>query len=86
MGYEGHGRRVEIGSVDSTYSRAANPALFELCCRWTGEMQGLLTAGKVKHHPFREVEGGWRGIVDGLAALQRGEVRAQKLVVRISDS
>ena len=86
MGYEGHGYRVQIGTKDETYSRDANPVMFAICCRWAVAMQKLLDAGKLKHHPVRQLDGRWDAIIEGLDMLKRGEVRGHKLVVRIADA
>ncbi|KAH8820159.1 hypothetical protein F5884DRAFT_763061 [Xylogone sp. PMI_703] len=69
----------------STYSREANHALFTMVANWAAEMQSALDRGLIRAHPVREVPGGWEGIITGLNELRRGEVRGQKLVVRISD-
>jgi hypothetical protein len=82
MGYEGLGVRIDLGPT--SYSRDANQELFEVTTRVAGEMQVLLDADLIKTHPVRQVPGQWDGILDGLAMLQRGEVRGQKLVVRIA--
>ena len=83
MGYEGLGVRIDLGAT--SYSREANQELFDVTVQVTGEMQALLDANMVKPHPVREVTGQqWEGIADGLGMLQRGEVRGQKLVVRIA--
>lgn len=83
MGYEILGDRVDLGP-SSTYSREASPMCVEIGRVWVGEMQSLLDRGLVKPHPIREVQGKWDGIINGLVMLQRGEVRGEKLVVRIS--
>jgi hypothetical protein len=49
-------------------------------------MQKLLDAGKLKHHPVRQLDGRWDAIIEGLDMLKRGEVRGHKLVVRIADA
>ncbi|KAI0097729.1 putative alcohol dehydrogenase [Nemania sp. FL0031] len=67
-----------------TYTRKANPALAELLHHWASGIQCLLSTGSIRHHPFREVEDGWNGILKGLCALQKGEVRREKLVIRIA--
>lgn len=82
MGFEGLGIKIDLGP--SSYSRNANPALHEICCTRAKDIQAVLDAGLIKPHPIREVPGQWQGIIDGLAMLQRGEVRGQKLVVRVS--
>lgn len=98
-GYEGLGRRVSLGpaptnidtgdvggSVEATYSREANPVLFDITQRWTREVQALLDKGLLKPHPVREVTDGddWGSrIVNGLVELQNGAVRGQKLAVRV---
>ncbi|KUI66546.1 Enoyl reductase LovC [Cytospora mali] len=81
MGYECIGLDVDLGPT--VYSRKANPRLFEITAEWAKEMQWALDRGLVKPHPIREVTGGWNGIIDGLIALQKGEVKGEKLVVRI---
>jgi hypothetical protein len=86
MGYEGHGNPVQVGTGLTAYSRPANPTLFALCCNWTVEMQKLLDMGKIKHHPVKELDGRWDGIIKGLSMLKRGEVKGHKLVVRIAVS
>lgn len=84
MGFEGLGVRVDLGPKAATYSREANQELFGVCARWATEMQSLVDAERVKPHPVREAAGQWDGIIKGLGMLQRGEVRGQKLVVRIA--
>lgn len=83
MAFEGHGRDMIVD--DPTYSRKASPVLFELCERWAVEVQNLVDAGRLKSHPLREVEGGsWDCVISGLAMLQKGGVRGEKLAVKIA--
>jgi NADPH:quinone reductase-like Zn-dependent oxidoreductase len=82
MGYEGLGVSVDLGATP--YSRNANQQLFEVTARVTAEMQNVINDGLVKPHPIKEIPGKWEGIVKGLGLIQRGEVRGQKLVVRIA--
>jgi NADPH:quinone reductase-like Zn-dependent oxidoreductase len=82
MGYEGLGVDVDLGST--LYSRKANDGLFAITAQVAAEMQMIVDAGLVKPHPVKEITGDWDGIVNGLGMLQRGEVRGQKLVVRIA--
>ncbi|OOQ89641.1 hypothetical protein PEBR_07325 [Penicillium brasilianum] len=82
LAFEGHGRDMIVDGP--TYSRTASPALFELCKRWTAEVQNLVDAGRLKFHPVREIKGDWEGIISGLATLQKGGVRGEKLAIHIS--
>ncbi|KAL6158890.1 putative secondary metabolism biosynthetic enzyme [Exserohilum turcicum] len=82
MGYEGLGVKIDLGPTP--YSREANQTLFDVTARVAAEMQKLVDAGLIKTHPVKEVPGKWEGIIKGLEMLHRGEVRGQKLVVRIS--
>ncbi|GAW19046.1 hypothetical protein ANO14919_085300 [Xylariales sp. No.14919] len=89
MGYEALGRDFQVGpemAAGVTYTRSASSALAALYARWTAEIQRLLDAGAIKHHPIHEIEGRWNGIITGLMMLQRGEVRGQKLVIRIAEA
>ncbi|KAI1755486.1 putative alcohol dehydrogenase [Xylaria castorea] len=88
MGYEGLGRDFQVSSETApgtTYTRDASLTLAALYGRWTAEMQHLLDAGSIKHHPILQIEGQWNGIIKGVRMLQRGEVRGRKLVVRIAE-
>lgn len=100
--YEGLGRHVWLGpaptkthdgdvnqSVEATWTREANPVLFEITQRWTREVQLLLDKELLKSHPVREVTDGedWgHRIVNGLVELQSGAVRGQNLAIRVSQS
>ena len=46
-------------------------------------MQSLLYKSLITTQPIQEVEGQFEGIVKALELLQRGEVKGQKLVVRV---
>ena len=81
MGFQVLGVPIDLG--DSSYSRPADAKLMEIGMQWAGEMQVLMKAGRIKAHPLRELRNGWAGIVEGLEMLRKGEVRGQKLVVRI---
>ncbi|KAK3689260.1 putative zinc binding dehydrogenase [Podospora appendiculata] len=88
MGFEGFGHEVALAG-DKTYSRKANLELYDRANGWAVEMQAALDQGLIKCHPVREMEGdgqgGWvNAVVRGLEMLQRGEVRGQKLVVRVA--
>ncbi|KAI1298199.1 GroES-like protein [Xylaria venustula] len=82
MGFEGQNYDVDLGHP--VYSRKANPALHAVAAQWAHELQPLLDDGCITTQPIREVSGGFEGIISGLAMLQRGEVKGEKLVVSIS--
>ncbi|KAI1746167.1 GroES-like protein [Xylaria scruposa] len=85
MAYELWGARVILDDNSAAaYSRPASPEKLQATIAWADEMQNLLDNGLINNHPVRELEGKWDGIMNGLAMLQRGEVRGCKLVVRIS--
>lgn len=86
MGFEMWGADVDLGDGETVYSRPANESKHRATMVWAGEVQKLLDAGQITHHPLREVEGRWEGIIHGLGILQRGEVRGQKLVVRLAEA
>jgi NADPH:quinone reductase-like Zn-dependent oxidoreductase len=85
LAFEMWGARVFLGDHEKTYSRPASADKHRAAIAWTREMQKLLDTERVMHHPLREVSGKWDGIVQGLAMLQRGEIRGQKVVVRIAN-
>lgn len=81
MGFQILGVDLNLGA--SAYTRPANKKLMEIGMQWAGEMQLLMESGRIKPHPLHELRNGWEGIIDGLEMLRKGEVRGQKLVVRI---
>ncbi|KAI8630880.1 hypothetical protein F5Y19DRAFT_463740 [Xylariaceae sp. FL1651] len=82
MGYETTGTDHDF-DPGSPYTRLADPTLHRLGVQWAAEVQALLDAGKLTHHPVREIKGGRDGIFKGLELLRRGKVSGEKLVVRI---
>lgn len=76
------GHEVEL---DGVYHRDADLSKFDLGARWSQEVQTLVDEARLRCHPAREVPGKWDGIIKGLDMLRNGEVRGQKLVVRIAD-
>ncbi|KAI1172507.1 putative zinc binding dehydrogenase [Nemania sp. FL0916] len=84
MGFEGLGLSAQLGTASSTYTRSASTDRFLICQRWRGEIQKLVDTGMLKTHPVREIPGSRGGIIHGLGMLKNGEVRGQKLVVRIA--
>lgn len=80
MGYEIFGKVV---ALEGEYGRRADEAKKERAVQWCGEMQGLVESGEVRSHPVRVLEGGWKGVLEGLGRLRKGEVRGEKLVVRV---
>lgn len=85
MGFEILGVRVFLGD-HNVYTREASEEMFVIGRQWAIEMQRLLHNKLIKTHPIREISGKWDGIVRGLEMLQRGEIRGEKLVVRISSA
>ena len=83
MTYEVMGHEVKL---DGVYHRDANPAAFDLGVRWRQEVQNLLDQGRLRCHPVREVPGKWEGIIKGLDMLKGGQVRGQKLMVRVGNA
>lgn len=83
MGYEILNQRVNLGPT-TTYTREPSETAFQVGLTWANELQVLLDKGLLQTHPLMELQGRWEGILKGLSMLQRGEVRGNKLVVRIS--
>jgi hypothetical protein len=81
MGFQILGVDLNLG--DSTYTRSGDQKLMDIGMQWAGEMESLMESGSIKPHPLRELGNGWEGIIEGLEMLRKGEVRGQKLVVRI---
>ncbi|RYP69567.1 hypothetical protein DL770_008215 [Monosporascus sp. CRB-9-2] len=90
MGFEAMGRDVSfMGGENTTYSRDANLQLYARGVKWTAELQVAVDTGKILPHPVREVGGGgsWEErIIRGLGILRRGEVKRERLVVRVAGS
>ena len=91
MGYEGMGRDFHVGSdksdaENSTYNREYSEERLALYMQWKDEMQRLLDENLIKHHPILEVDGRFEGVLKGISMLRKGEVKGQKIVVRIADA
>lgn len=83
MTYVVMGREVKL---DGVYHRDADQSKFDLGARWALEVQTLVDEGRLKCHPAREVPGGWQGVIQGLEMLKSGQVRGQKLVVKVGSA
>ncbi|KAJ5588378.1 hypothetical protein N7537_011056 [Penicillium hordei] len=81
MGFQILGDDMDLGV--STYTRPKDQGLMDIGMVWAKEMEILMETKQIKPHPLREVSGGWEGIIRGLEMLRKGEVRGQKLVIRI---
>ena len=68
------------------YTRKANPKLFAIENEWTKDMQSLLNRGLITTLAIREVDGQLKEIIKGLEQLQSGQVKGQKLAVRVSSN
>ena len=82
MGFEMQGIDFDLGHP--VYARKANAELFAIGEMWTKEMQALMDQGQITTQPFKEVHGGFEGVINALEMLQSGEVKGQKLVVRVA--
>ncbi|RAK78087.1 zinc-binding alcohol dehydrogenase family protein [Aspergillus fijiensis CBS 313.89] len=81
MGFQVLGTDLNLG--ESAYTRSGDPALLAIGMQWAKEVEGLMARREIKPHPLRELSGGWESIIEGLEMLRKGEVRGEKLVVRI---
>ena len=81
MGFQVLGVDLDLG--DSTYTRPGEERLLNIGIEWAGEVETLMAEGKLKTHPLKELDNGWQSIIDGLEMLKKGEVRGQKLVIKI---
>lgn len=84
MGFQVLGVDLDLG--DSTYSRRGDEKLLEIGMRWARIIQSLMEDQKLNAHPLHELKNGFQGIIEGLEMLRKGEVKRQKLVVRIDQS
>ncbi|RYP45877.1 hypothetical protein DL768_007834 [Monosporascus sp. mg162] len=86
MGFEVLGVDIDLGN-NTTYTRMANPRLHAIGMAWAQEMQLLVDGDLIQPHPLALVEVAsqqwWDAVVVGLNRLRHGEVRGQKLVVRL---
>jgi len=83
MGFEALGFDVDLSHP--VYARKANLELHGIALQWAQEIQSLLDQGQIKTQPIREIDGKFEGVIRALEMLQRGDVKGEKLVVRISD-
>lgn len=83
MGFEALGFDVDLDHP--TYARKANLDLHGIALQWAREIQSLLDQKQIRTQPIREVDGEFEGIIRALEMLQSGEVKGEKLVVRVSD-
>lgn len=77
MGLEVAGLELEL---PGGYYRKANPELHVWLHGWIKRFAALLESGNLKPHPIQVNRGGLAKVIDGMGALQRKEVSAQKLV------
>jgi hypothetical protein len=83
MGFEALGFDVDLSHP--VYARKANLELHGIALQWAQEIQSLLDQGQIKTQPIREIDGKFEGVIRALEMLQRGDVKGEKLVVRVSD-
>ncbi|TLS21202.1 uncharacterized protein PpBr36_10636 [Pyricularia pennisetigena] len=65
------------------YDVEPDPALREFGREWYLCVQALLDQGLLKTHPVKMVEGGFKGVLDGLELLRNKAVSGAKLVVHV---
>lgn len=82
MGFEALGYDVDLGH--ETYARKANWELHGIASQWAMDIQTLLDRGMITTQKIREVIGGFGDIIQAVEMLQRGEVKGEKLVVRLT--
>ena len=83
MGFESQGYDVDLGHP--AYARKSNMELHAIASLWAREMQSLLDNGVITTQPIREVDGHFEGVIKALEMLRSGDVKGEKLVVRISN-
>ncbi|KAJ4417397.1 transport protein particle 22 kDa subunit [Gnomoniopsis sp. IMI 355080] len=81
MGFEGQNYDVDLGHP--LYSRKANPHLHRVAAMWATELQPLLDGSQLTTQKLREIEGGFEGMIRALEMLHSGEVKGEKLVIRV---
>ena len=84
MGFESKGVDVDLGHP--VYTRKKNPELHTIGSQWTKDIQSLLDQGLLTTQSVREVDGQFEGIIKALEMLQSGEVKGEKLAVKVSSS
>lgn len=74
---------VEIDLSDG-YERKPSPKKHADGVRWMAIFQRLLTEGKLKVHPTKNMGHGLKEVLNGLDILKEGNISGQKLVVTIN--
>ncbi|KAI1125436.1 GroES-like protein [Nemania abortiva] len=82
MGFEANNVDVDLGHP--AYARKANPELHTLVCSWIPDLQSMINRGFLEPQPHREIDGGFDGVIKAMEMLHSGEVKGQKLTVRIA--
>ncbi|KAK4244134.1 hypothetical protein C7999DRAFT_44174 [Corynascus novoguineensis] len=77
MGLEVTGVELELRGG---YYRKENPELHAWLHWWIRRFSALYETGKLKPHPLQVNPGGLAKVIDGIGALSRKEVSAQKLI------
>lgn len=80
LGYEGLGEDV---ALSGGYESTADPAKKALVEKHYRILQSFLDRGILKTHPTRKLDGGFRGVLEGLQLLRSGSVSGQKLVALV---
>jgi hypothetical protein len=82
MGLEVTGVELEL---PGEYYRKENPELHAWLHGWIRRFSALYETRRLKPHPIQVNRGGLAKVIDGIGALSRKEVSAQKLVYPLYD-
>ncbi|KAI9157870.1 Trans-enoyl reductase RAP2 [Paramyrothecium foliicola] len=70
-------------TLSGNYGRPADKSKLDLCVHVFPMYQRLLKQRKLRTHPLQELNGGWKGVVEGLSLLEKGELSGTKIVVKV---
>ncbi|CZR58351.1 related to toxD gene [Phialocephala subalpina] len=71
------GKEIELSEG---YHRPADPECHAFGLKWYKLVQELIDEGKLRPHPYKVMDGGFEGILEGLDLLREGKNQGTKLV------
>jgi NADPH:quinone reductase-like Zn-dependent oxidoreductase len=83
MGFQVLGVDLNLGN--SSYTRPGEERLLNIGMQWAEEMEILMKEDKLRVHPLHEMDSKWENIINGLERLKKGEIRGQKLVMKLPE-